>query len=438
MRRICLTSQLILDNLKYLYSATHCDLFCIAANYYRYIIVESQGRLLIDLHGCGAGSEVHDTVDCLAEDIMDIEELAESSDEESSSDDDDDGGGGGGGAVAVGGAAGARRRAIKAQKRKARAKRRRDKKAARKNNAAREKAEGFVVSPGCFPAYQRGQVLSDVHLKVHLEFLQYDASRAQANLEFCQQALSYATQEREALEGGMMEGRGSRKRSKSQSMNNFQGGSTCGADVGDSFLPPSPGGAVTAAGASSSVWPLSPGMLTSRDTSRSTPMDTFRSGGLTTGRDTGRDTARDSFRGTARGMGGGTGGSSASGGVGLGSAIPGKSQKSSRGGSKSVRKRLAAAVAAETQAGVNLEKAQETLTKALALLEVANGAGSELNDALMTQHIPAAKVVDLTACSLYSVPFKELSVAVPNIVELRLPFNKLGGPLVSDATQMFF
>jgi hypothetical protein len=62
---------------------------------------------------------------------------------------------------------------------------------------------------------------------------------------------------------------------------------------------------------------------------------------------------------------------------------------------------------------------------------VANGAGSSLNDALMTQHIPAAKVVDLTACSLYSVPFKELSMAVPNIVELRLPFNKLGGPLVS-------
>jgi len=175
-------------------------------------------------------------------------------------------------------------------------------------------------------------------------------------------------------------------------------------------------------------------------------MDTFRSGGLTTGRDTGRntgqdtgrDTARDTFPVTARGMGGATGGSSASGGgVGLGSSIPGKSQKSSRGGSKSVRKRLAAAVAAETQAGVDLEKAQETLTKALALLEVANGAGSELNDALMTQHIPAAKVVDLTACSLYNVSFKELSVAVPNIVELRLPFNKLGGTLVSDIYLVF-
>jgi hypothetical protein len=62
----------------------------------------------------------------------------------------------------------------------------------------------------------------------------------------------------------------------------------------------------------------------------------------------------------------------------------------------------------------------------------ASGAGSELRNALATAAVPASNKVDLSACSLYAVPFKELAAAVPTIVELRLPFNKLDGPLVSE------
>lgn len=83
----------------------------------------------------------------------------------------------------------------------------------------------------------------------------------------------------------------------------------------------------------------------------------------------------------------------------------------------------AAAVAAATAAAEAAAEARDGAAEAAK-------AKGEIQAAHACEVVPCGAVIDLTACSLYAFPAKDLSSAMPYVRELRLPHNKLTGSLL--------